>query len=99
GSNNVYEIWFMIGFGVLGYLMNKYNFSPAGVLLGLILGPIAEDGLRDLLIVSDNSPLSFIFTRPIAVVILLCIVLALYFSFKPQPWSKKSDAPDAAPGD
>lgn len=99
GSNNIYEVWFMVGFGVLGYLMNKHRFSPAGVLLGLILGPIAEDGLRDMLIISDNSPISFILTRPIAVVVLLFIVLALYFSFRPQPWAEKTPPGETAPGD
>ncbi len=38
--------------------------APAGVLLGIILGPIAENGPRDLLIVSDCAPVGFIFTRP-----------------------------------
>jgi len=56
GSNNIYEVWFMIGFGVLGYYMNKYNYVPAGLLLGILLGPIAEDGLRDLLVVSYGDP-------------------------------------------
>jgi putative tricarboxylic transport membrane protein len=67
----------MIGFGALGYLMTKYDFGPAGVLLGIILGPIVENGLRDLLIISDGAPIAFILTRPIA--------LAPYFSFKSKP--------------
>jgi putative tricarboxylic transport membrane protein len=69
--------------------MNKYRFSPAGVLLGLILGPIAENGLRDLLIISDNSPISFMLTRPISLTILFLIFLALYFSFRPRPWAEE----------
>ena len=36
----------MTGFGILGYLMRKTNFVPAAMLLGVILGPIAEDGFR-----------------------------------------------------
>ncbi len=86
GSNNVYDVWIMCGFGVLGYLMTKYGYVPAGVLLGIILGPIAENGLRDLLIVSDYAPIGFIFTRPIALGLVACIGLALYYSFKPKPW-------------
>ena len=83
----------MIGFGVLGYLMNKFGFSPAGVLLGLILGPIAEDGLRDMLIISNNLPISFILGRPIAVTILLCIAIALFFAFRPQK-NLKAELPE-----
>lgn len=92
GTNNVYDVWIMCGFGVLGYLMNKHGYSPAGVLLGIILGPIAENGLRDLMIISDGNPLGMIFTRPISIALVICIVLAIYFSFKPQPWQEeKSD--------
>ncbi len=54
--------------------------------LGIILGPIAENGLRDLLIVSDGAPIGFVFTRPIALVLVACIGLAPYYSFKPKPW-------------
>ena len=62
GTNNVYDVWIMCAFGVLGYLMTKYDYVPAGVLLGIILGPIAENGLRDLLVVSDGAPIGFILT-------------------------------------
>ena len=89
GSNNVYDIWIMFGFGLLGYLMNKHRFSPAGTLLGIILGPIAEAGFRDTIIVSHGSPFSFVLTRPISVGLLVGIGLALYFSLRPKPWEKE----------
>lgn len=92
GTNNVYDIWIMIAFGVLGFLMTKYDYVPAGVLLGIILGPIAENGLRDMLVVSDNSPVLFIATRPISLALLACIVMAVYFSLKPKPWDRDSDS-------
>jgi putative tricarboxylic transport membrane protein len=83
--------------------MSKHNFSPAGVLLGLILGPIAEDGLRDMLVVSHGSPFSFVLFRPISMAILICICLALYFSMKPKPWEdedreSEEDRESADPG-
>ncbi|MDH3230146.1 MAG: tripartite tricarboxylate transporter permease [Alphaproteobacteria bacterium] len=88
GTNNVDDVWMMMGFGVLGYFMVKHNYSPAGVLLGLILGPIAENGLRDTLVVSYGSPISFMLTRPISVAIIVLILAALYFSFRPKPWEE-----------
>ena len=81
GSNNPYDIWIMIAFGFIGYFMEKYNFSTAGVLLGLVLGPIAEEGMRNLLIISDDAPVAFIMGRPVSLVIVLCIVVILSFSF------------------
>lgn len=65
-TNNLFDVWLMIGFGVLGYFMYKYRFSPAGLLLGLILGPIAENGLRDLMVVSHCNPIAFTLGRPIS---------------------------------
>ena len=81
GTNSVTDIWIMIGFGILGYYMEIYNFSTAGVLLGLVLGPIAEDGMRNLLIISDDAPISFIMGRPVSLTIIFCIVVIMSFSF------------------
>ena len=61
---------------------------------GIILGPIAENGPRDLLIVSDGAPVGFIPTRPIALGLVACIALALYYSFKPKPWEGEAGRPD-----
>lgn len=85
-SGNPWDVWIMVFFGFVGYLAQKYNFSPAGILLGIILGPIAEEGLRNVLIISDDSPLSFIFSRWISDVIIVMIIMALYYSFKPKAW-------------
>ena len=73
---------------ILGYFMEKVGFSPAGVLLGLVLGPIAKDGMRNLLIISVNQPLGFIIGRPVSVVILLCIISIIAFSFKRKKQAK-----------
>jgi len=94
GTNNIHNIWIMIGFGVLGYYGQKFRFSPAGILLGLILGPIAENGFRDMMTVSDGNPFVYIAGRPISVIIVLMIIAALYFAFKPKAWEI---APKAVP--
>jgi len=79
GSNNVYDVWITVAMGVLGYFMQKYGFSPAGVLLGVILGPIAEDGMRNLLIISDDAPVSFIMGRPVSLIIIAFILVIMSF--------------------
>lgn len=99
GSNNFYDIWIMFGFGLLGYFMVKQNFSPAGVLLGIILGPIAENGLRDMLIVSDGSPFLFVLTRPISLLLLAFILAALYFSWRPKILDKLPVIPETGQDD
>lgn len=94
GTNNIHNVWIMIGFGVLGYYAQKFRFSPAGILLGLILGPIAENGFRDMMTVSDGNPFLYIAGRPISLIIVLMIIAALYFAFKPKAWEI---APEAVP--
>lgn len=94
-TSNIYDVWIMIGFGIMGYFMFKYNFSAAGVLLGIILGPIAEGGLRDLLVVSNGNPIGFMLTRPLSLAFIACILIALFFSVKGK---KETEAhPEAAP--
>lgn len=92
GTNNVHDIWIMIGFGVIGYFAYRWNFSPAALLLGLILGPIAENGFRDMMVVSGNNPLPYIATRPIALVILALTAAAIYFAVKPKSWEQTEKA-------
>lgn len=86
GTNNIHNVWIMMGFGVMGFYAQKWRFAPAGILLGLILGPIAESGFRDMMIVSDNNPIPYIAGRPISVIIVVMILVAFYFAFKPKEW-------------
>ena len=72
-SNKLWDVGQMLVFGVVGYVMRKLDFSPAALVLALVLGPLAERALRQSLIISDAGVLIF-FTRPISGVL---IVLAL----------------------
>jgi putative tricarboxylic transport membrane protein len=72
-SNKLWDVGQMLIFGVLGYLMRKLGYSPAALVLALVLGPLAERALRQSLIISDAGILIF-FTRPISAVL---VVLAL----------------------
>ncbi|MGI9423999.1 MAG: tripartite tricarboxylate transporter permease [Hyphomicrobiaceae bacterium] len=98
GTNNIHNVWIMMGFGVLGFYAQRYSFSPAGILLGLILGPIAENGFRDMMTVSDGDPFTYILGRPISIVIVIMIVAALYFAFKPKAWEVDGSADSSGSG-
>ena len=63
-------------FGVVGYFFTKFEFSLPPIVMGLILGPIAEEALRQSLMVSDGSWTIFM-TRPIAAVFLSVTVLIM----------------------
>jgi putative tricarboxylic transport membrane protein len=77
-GNNVQDVYIMILFGILGYLMKKYDYEPAPLILAFVLGPMFENAFRQSLIISGGSPLIFL-SRPIAATFLL-ISFALLLS-------------------
>lgn len=89
-TNTFFDVWLMMAFGVVGYFMFKYSFSPAAVLLGLILGPIAENGLRDLMVVSKGNLILFTLQRPVSLVLIALIVLVVFYSARQSRWVKGS---------
>ena len=84
GTNNIHNVWIMMGLGFFGYYAEKYHFSPAAILLGLILGPIAESGFRNMMIISGGNPVPYIAGRPISLVIAIVILAAIFMSFRPK---------------
>ena len=70
--NNFVEVVIMLIFGVIGYLARKFDMNNAAIVLGLILGPIGEKGLRRSLMINDGDP-SILFSSTICwVLIALC---------------------------
>ena len=73
-NNNIVEVIIMCVFGVIGYLVRKFDLNAAAIVLGLILGPIGENGLRRSLMLSDGDP-SILFATPLCwMLIVLCVV-------------------------
>ncbi len=73
-NNNIVEVIIMCIFGVIGYLVRKFDLNAAAIVLGLILGPIGENGLRRSLMLSDGDP-SILFGTPLCwMLIALCVV-------------------------
>ncbi len=74
--NNVTDLWLMIGFGVLGYLFERLRFPVAPLVLGVILGPLAEEAFMNSMISFQNDWTIF-FTRPIAGAVMAFTALVL----------------------
>jgi putative tricarboxylic transport membrane protein len=49
------DIWFMLGFGIVGYLFKKLDFPLAPLVLALVLGDKAEDSFRQAMLVSQGD--------------------------------------------
>lgn len=82
-SNSSFDIYVTLFFGLLGYVLLRYGFQPAPVLLGFILGPLIEENLRRSLTISRGDPLVFL-DRPVSVVLLsLALLLILLPALRP----------------
>jgi putative tricarboxylic transport membrane protein len=73
----------MLIFGILGYVLRKFQYEPAPLVLALVLGPLLERSLRQALIISDGSPLVFL-TRPISAGALLLSLFLLLSATLPS---------------
>ena len=74
--NNVVEVAIMLIFGGIGYLVRKFDMNATAIVLGLILGPIGERGLRRSLMLSDGDP-SILFSTPLCWALIALCVLGL----------------------
>ncbi len=75
-NNTVVDIFIMGLFGVIGYLMKKFRYEGAPMVLAFVLGPLLENNLRRSLILSDGSFFIF-FTRPISAILIISALILL----------------------
>jgi putative tricarboxylic transport membrane protein len=85
-NNNPIDIFVMIFFGLIGYLMKKFGFEPAPFVMGQVLSLLLEDAFRQSLKLSSGE-LSVFFMRPISAVMM--ILGALVLASNAFPWVQK----------
>ncbi|MFQ3622590.1 MAG: tripartite tricarboxylate transporter permease, partial [Acetobacteraceae bacterium] len=81
-SNSVVDLLVMYLVGVMGMLMKRYDFPVAPVVIGMILGPLAEQAFRQALTISQGDPTTFL-TRPISATFL---AVAVALAIGPRLW-------------
>ena len=80
----------MVFFGLLGYFMRKTGFATAPVVLAIILCSMAEQGFqRAILMAKDQNIYNYYFTRPICIVLMILIILALFAPLGLKSMEKK----------
>ena len=95
-NNRAFDIVVCLVFGVLGYILDKMKYSPAPIVLGIILGNMIDENFRRALVVSDGS-LSIFVTRPISLLFLAIIVLVIVrMIVKKKPAAQDTAEPVAA---
>jgi len=78
-NNNRVDVLLTLGFGVMGFFLNRHGFASAPLLLGFVLGPLIEENFRRALVLSDSSLATFV-ERPISLVFLVLTAILLVFS-------------------
>ncbi|MEU8404148.1 tripartite tricarboxylate transporter permease [Nonomuraea sp. NPDC048892] len=73
-NNKVYDVFMVIVFGVLGYLMKKFGFEPGPLVLAFVLGSMIENSSRQSLLIFGGDPAGFL-TRPISGTVLALVVI------------------------
>ncbi len=89
-NSNVYDLYAVAGFGLMGYLMIKLKCEPAPLLLGFVLGPMLEENLRRAMILGRGDPMTFL-NRPISLTLLLMTVAVLAIVLMPQVRNKRAE--------
>ncbi|HEX8665409.1 MAG TPA: tripartite tricarboxylate transporter permease [Beijerinckiaceae bacterium] len=75
-DQSMMDVWVMLLFGVVGFVFRRYGFSPAPLVMGLVLGKMTEESLKQSLLMFDQNWLLF-FTRPIVIVLFVVTLISV----------------------
>ncbi|UIJ71235.1 tripartite tricarboxylate transporter permease [Aurantimonas sp. HBX-1] len=87
---NVFDIYAIVFFGIVGYLLIKLGCEPAPLLLGFVLGPLLEEHFRRAMIIARGDPMIFI-ERPISAGLLAVALLAVVIALLPSIRRKRDE--------
>lgn len=79
-NNNPVDVYWMLGFGLLGYFLKMYGFQVGPVVLGMILGPLMDRSYRQTMLSTGEDVGLFVtefFTTPLSAIILAALVFTL----------------------
>jgi putative tricarboxylic transport membrane protein len=78
-NNSIADIFMTFSFGILGYLLRRFAFEPAPLVLAFVLGPMMELNLSKSLIMFGTGNPMYFFTRPISGTLLTLALAVLFF--------------------
>jgi putative tricarboxylic transport membrane protein len=94
-NNRPGDVLLMAGFGLCGHLLFKLGFEPAPLLLGFVLGRLLEEKLRQALVLSRGSFLTFV-TRPVSLGLLLATLVVLLVALLPAGRKQREEIAQAS---
>lgn len=90
-NNRIFEVMVVLVFGVLGYLMKKFGYDPAPLILAFLLGSLLEDNFRRTLHMFEGDITGF-GQRPIAMTLLIFLVLVIVLPMALKVMQRKKGA-------
>ena len=76
-TNSTFDVFIMLIFGLVGYILRRFNFPLPPLTIGIVLGKLTETNMQRSLIMSDGS-MSIFFTRPLSAIFLAIGLLSLF---------------------
>jgi putative tricarboxylic transport membrane protein len=95
-NQSIVDVWVMLAFGVLGYLFKRHGFSPAPLIMGLVLGKLVEETLKQSLLLFDQDWTLF-FHRPVVVVLFAITVAGLLAPVLLRLWHRRQQPAQGRP--
>ncbi|RYF70779.1 MAG: tripartite tricarboxylate transporter permease [Comamonadaceae bacterium] len=89
-SNNPFQVYTLIAFGLGGYLLMRLDFEPAPLLLGFVIGPMLEENFRRSMVLSGGDPMIFA-ERPVTAMLLAVAGAALVIASLPAIRRKRQE--------
>jgi putative tricarboxylic transport membrane protein len=80
-AGRLFDVYVMVAFGLLGFVLRQFNYPMAPLVLGIVLGDLLEKNLRRGLVLSEGDLTPFV-TRPISAFLCATIVLVVLFRFE-----------------
>lgn len=96
--NSITDVFIMVGVGLMAYVLRQFGINPATIALGLILGPIAEQGYAQTMLVGRmyEIPQIVLLKNPLSIALAIMVVLTLFWPLIASRLKRKGRLPDAS---
>ncbi|QPC44210.1 tripartite tricarboxylate transporter permease [Kaustia mangrovi] len=94
-EQSILDVWIMVVAGILGFVLKRYGFSAAPIIMGLILGEMVESTFKQSMIIFDHSWAGFL-DRPIVLVFVALTVLSIASPFVSKAWHRRRERENPA---
>ncbi len=90
-TQTIHDVWLMLLFGIVGYLLRKLDYPVAPAVLAIVLGPLAENSFRQSMLASQGDVSVFV-QRPLSGMFIAIAVLLFVYPFISAWWRRRSRA-------